>query len=459
MVWLRFQNPAWAARWELGQAAFDLVRWMPSLAWYLAVSHDRHEAEVARDLAQDPVTPILPAAPLHWTRPPRLFVSSAEVSGEVHACNLVQALRQVAREADLPEPRIVGFGGAALRDAGVEILGDPVAEATLQAKGILRALPFYVNLIRRAGERFVGEQKVDLFVPVDSPALHVPMARMAHRMGVATWHFIAPQFWGWAPWRVGRYRAHVERALTILPFEPHWYARHRVPALAVGHPLLDELQSLPAPPAPDHPDRRGWVLLPGSRKSEIEDNLRWMLRAVEPLQRMDPRLPITIAQNRPDHREVIEGLLREHRAEHPGGVAPELAIGDLHGTLARARGALAVSGTVLTDLLWHRLPVVVIYRDPGGWKSRMAQRLLTCRWFASTNLIAGEPIVPEYVFSTEGPIAEVGEDLVRLHTDEGARGRMIAGLERAWQRLGGPGACERAARALLARASRAPEGA
>ena len=69
-----------------------------------------------------------------------------------------------------------------------------------------------------------------LFLPVDSPALHVPMARMAHRMGVPTWHFIAPQFWGWAPWRVGRYRRHVERALTILPFEPHWYARHRVAA-------------------------------------------------------------------------------------------------------------------------------------------------------------------------------------------------------------------------------------
>ena len=68
--------------------------------------------------------------------------------------------------------------------------------------------------------------------------------------------------------------------------------------------------------------------------------------------------------------------------------------------------------------------------------------------------------MPEYVFSEEGlgegPLEAVGSDLVRLHTDPEARGTMIAGLEEAWQRLGGPGACERAAWAILGRCSDAP---
>ncbi len=450
-------NPKWAARRELGHAFFDLFRWIPNLLWYLLVSRKRHEREVRGDLAAQPVPPVdlLPDLTnlANLNRPLRVFLSCAEASGEIHSANLARAIYEVAEENDLPRPQIVGFGGHALKEAGVEVLADPVADATLHAKGIAQALPFYVGLIQKAAEAFQGSDStdpVDLFVPVDSPALHVPMARVASRYGVPSVHHIAPQFWGWAPWRVGRYRKYVQHALTILPFEPHWYARHRVPVTHVGHPLLDELAKLEPPPAPDAESRKDWVLLPGSRRGEIADNLPWMLRAIEPLCEEQPELRWFIAQSGDMHREAIEQHLRDFRARRPHITNTiDLTIGDLHGTLSTCRGSLAVSGTVLTDLLFHRIPAVVIYRDPGGWKKHVAHKLLTTGMFASTNLVAGKFILNEYCFGDDGPLEQVSLDIQRVNKDGAERSRCIEELERVSQRLGSPGSSRRAATALL----------
>ncbi len=453
-------NPKWAARRELGQALLDLFLWIPCLLWYLLVSRQRHEREVQGDLAAQPVRPVdVALAPdltnlANLARPVRIFLSCAEASGQIHSSNLARAIFEVAEENGLQRPEIVGFGGSGLKDAGVQALADPVADATLHAKGIAQALPFYVGLIQKAAKAFQGSDTsdpVDLFVPVDSPALHVPMARVASRYGVPTIHHIAPQFWGWAPWRVGRYRKYITQALTILPFEPHWYARHRVPVTHVGHPLLDELAKLQEPPAPDAPCRKDWVLLPGSRRGEIADNLPWMLRAIESLCREQPELRWFIAQSGDMHRKAIEQHLKDFRTRCPQIENPiQLTVGDLHGTLSHCRGSLAVSGTVLTDLLFHRIPAVVIYRDPGGWKKYVVHKLLTTGMFASTNLVAGKFILNEYCFGDEGPLEQVALDLQRLHKDGAERAGCIQELDRVVQRLGTPGSSRRAAAALLA---------
>jgi lipid A disaccharide synthetase len=104
---------------------------------------------------------------------------------------------------------------------------------------------------------------------------------------------------------------------------------------------------------------------------------------------------------------------------------------------------------VLTDLLWHRIPAVVIYRDPGGWKKHVVNRLLTTGLFASTNLIAGRKVLPEYCFGEEGPLEQVGLDLQTLDRCGPERDRCIEELDRVCERLGPKGAAPRAAAAIL----------
>jgi len=373
-----------------------------------------------------------------FARPLRVFVSAAEHSGETHACNLVRALRTEVRG----ELELSGLGGARLAALGVKTVGDPVARAAMGADAV-RSLSFYVRLMKTAAAHLCATRP-DVCVAVDSPALHVPLGGIAHRYGVPVVHFVTPQYWGWAPWRVDGYRRAVDLALTILPFEPPWFARHGVRSAHVGHPQLDVLPDPPGAGA----ERTTLVLLPGSREKVIARNLPWMLVAAARMRLALPDVEVVLPHDRPETR----GLLEHHVNAAGASGWLRIAVGDVHRELARARVALSVSGTILIDLLHHRIPCAVIYRVGSRLSEALSRRVLTVPWFASINLLAGRTVVPEFCFHGAGPVDEVGTFLARCWTEEGLRAEIRAGLDLAARRLGPPGAVRRAARHALAAA-------
>jgi lipid-A-disaccharide synthase len=68
--------------------------------------------------------------------------------------------------------------------------------------------------------------------------------------------------------------------------------------------------------------------------------------------------------------------------------------------------------------------------------------------YAMVNLIAGERVVVELIQDACTPEA-VAAEAVRLLTDDHYRRRMLASLEEVKRKLGGPGASDRAAEAIL----------
>ena len=403
---------------------------------------DAARDELAADLAGFVPAPTAPEVPRLPERPLRIFISCAEASGEIHAGSLAGALRKLIAAARAPAPEFVGIGGARLAEQGVRVIGDPVARAAMGFDGVVSGLPFYARLLEDTARVFRSPERPDVFVPVDSPALHVPLAHTAQRYGIPVVHFIAPQYWAWAPWRVHGYRRAIDRALAILPFEPAWFERHGIPCAYVGHPLLDALADVPVHGSDG--TARSLVILPGSRANVIERNLPWMLRVAQRLHAALPDAPVIVLQDDDKHEQHIAGHLRA-----AGGFA-RLALGDLHGHLGRARAALSVSGTILLDLMHHRIPAVVVYRVERRGEMWMYRHLMSAPYFASVNLLAGEEVLPEFCFRGEGPIEEIGRALFRCYNDTGWRARCRTGLDQAAKRLGPPGAADRAARHVLA---------
>jgi lipid-A-disaccharide synthase len=435
--------PQLAVALELGRALLDLLLGPLRLAVYLL-----RRRELRAELAADLASSTAPGAAPPWKAIEggelRLFLSCAEPSGELHARNL---LRTVGREAAARGTVVhwSGLGGPGLATLGLEVVGDPVARAAM-GFGVIGALPFYLRLLVAAA-RELRDRRPDALVAVDSPALHVPLGHLARRYGVPVVHFVTPQYWAWAPWRVGGYRRAVDRALSILPFEPRWFARHGVPAAHVGHPIADALATVPRNPDPD----RGTTLalLPGSRASVIARNLPWMLARVARLRERRPDLRVVL----PHERGEVEGAVRDLVAAAGAQEWAELRFGGLHAALAEARAAFSVSGTVLLDLLHHRLPTVVVYRLPSRLEAALAGQVLTVPYFSSVNLLTGRETFPEYCFAGDGPEAAVEAALERLWADREARRACAAELELAAARLGGPGSIERAAAWVLATAS------
>lgn len=428
--------PRTAVRLELARALGNLALAPLHLADY-SMRRASLRAELA-SLLDSPARVDPEPAPCAPTRTLRVFVSCAEHSGQIHAVNVTRELRKTLKTQGALEPSIAGLGGAALAAEGVELLGDPVERAMMGFDGVLQALPWYLALLERCATHF-RDVRPDVAILVDSPALHVPLGRIARRYGVRVLHFVTPQHWGWAPWRTPGYARSVDRALTILPFEPEWFRRRGVEVAHVGHPLQDRLAHVArADRALEAPCL---ALLPGSRARVIELNLPWMLEVAERVQERVPGLAVRILQENVEHRGRIAELVARVRASE----RVSIETGELHASLRGASAALSVSGTVLLDLLHHRLPSVCIYRVSKGRDTLAYRTLLTTPWFASINLLAAREVVPEYCFRGRGPQDEVVGQLTSLLTDAERRRDALRGLELAAERLGPAGACRRAA--------------
>ena len=436
-------------------------------ACYLLV-RKRKEADIRCDLATtapalaDPEQlPKLDSITLGG-RPLRIFIAAAEHSGEIHAANLVDALRKAALDAGFLAPVFVGLGGTALEERGMTSIGNPGERAAMGFDGVLSTLPYYLGLLRDAAQHF-REARPDILIPVDSPALHVPLAHLAKRYGIPVAHFVTPQYWGWAPWRVKGYRNAVDLGLSILPFEPSWYARHGVNSKHVGHPLLDELNEIGAPLSghaartkelePATP-KGPLILLPGSREGVVRRNLPWMLDRVAELQASEKfrNLEVVLPHSRRDLDAVIEEQFAKSKAR------VRLAKGGLHKELSKGTCALAVSGTVILDILPHRLPTVVLYRLKNNRGIWLRDHLFSVPWFTSVNLLANREVHPEFAFTDHGDndkgegVAmrdKVALALSRALGDTEWRKENLAGQDLAESRLGPPGAVTRGAHAAL----------
>ena len=148
--------PGWAVALEFARALGGvLVLPLRLLVFELRLRSLR--AEFERDLGRGTEVETPPVPELPRDRPLRIFVSCAESSGELHARNLVRALAARAAEQDCPAPEFVGLGGERLAAAGVRLVASPVERARMGFDGMLRAVPYYMGVLRRAAEVFRDE--------------------------------------------------------------------------------------------------------------------------------------------------------------------------------------------------------------------------------------------------------------------------------------------------------------
>ncbi len=362
---------------------------------------------------------------------PHVFVSAGEASGEGHAERLVRAL--------VPEGiRFSCFGGPAMAAAGGALLYPLSQHAVMGLVGVLRHLP----LILRAHARFLRllrEDPPDLAVLVDYPGLHLVMAKAARRHGVPVLHYIAPQYWAWGPWRMRRYRRSVDATLTILPFEPRFFARFGIPAGYIGHPLLDQVAE-PATTATAVPGEPLLLLLPGSRSAEIRANLPGLVEVSGRARAAMPGLRVAVVHRDGRKAAMIRTMLAEHGATqvevHEGPVGP---------WLDRARVVVAKSGTGSLEACLHGVPTVVVYRLANPLAVWGYRNLVQVPFIAAANLVAGRAVVPEFCFHGMGHWQQVAAATVDLLRDGPARAACLAGLHEVRQRLGSPGATARVA--------------
>jgi len=345
-----------------------------------------------------------------------IYIVAGEQSGDVLGARLIAALR-----AARPELRFAGIGGPLMAAEGVESLF-PLNELAIM--GLLEVLPriWHLRRLLHAAAADVAARRPAVLVTIDSPGFTLRLLKLVGGT-VKRAHYVAPQVWAWRERRVRHFPGLWDRLLCLLPFEPEYFARHGLPAVFVGHPVLESgagdgdgarfraAHGL----APDAPVL---VLMPGSRRSEVA---RLLPVLAETLGLLTPTLPGLIAVL--PVASAVAGTVRTATAAWPVPPIIVSAIEAKHDAFAAASAAVTKSGTSTLELALAGVPMVVTYRV-NPLTAMIARRLVKIRFAAMVNLLADRELVPELIQqdSTAAKLAAAVRPLL-AHKQAGAAQR------------------------------------
>jgi len=365
------------------------------------------------------------------------------VAGEVSADNHAAALMRSLRVLD-PELKFIGRGGPQMQQvAGARIknwIGDA---AVLGLWEVLRKYGYFREQFRETLEE-IQESKPDAVVLIDYPGFNLRLARALRKQSQShkTIYYISPQVWAWNRGRIKKMARFIDLVLCIFPFEADLYAASGLRAVFVGHPMVERLETQKID---THRDQNLVGLFPGSRSREVRKIFPVMIETARRLLQLNPTLRFQVAAASKElARELSEMLRADQLADRE---TIEIAIGQTAAIMQRVFVGIVASGSATLEAAYFGMPFVLIYKV--AWPTYVAARLVVnVDFLGMPNLLAGKEVVPEFIQHEAKPDAIVAA--VRLlMEDSPARDRMISDFETTTTKLGGTGASERAAQAIL----------
>lgn len=373
----------------------------------------------------------------------KYFLIAGEASGDLHAANLMVALR----EKD-PLAVFVGLGGDKMRAQGCQLYVDYREMAYMGFVAVLQNLDKVKRNFHVAKQALLDEQP-DVLVLIDYPSFNLKIANYCkkHLPNTRIIYYIPPKVWAWKKWRVHKIAQVAEKVLGIFPFEPAFFAQYGYQCEYVGNPVADSIRSWRKSttnpclegeignPSASSPHRL-IAILPGSRKSEISKCLPTMLAAARKVAGDQYRIVVTAAPGIDDafYTPFLQG---------------EELTRDTYSLLAQAHAAVVNSGTATLETALIGCPQTAVYYVAG---SKYLEKLLkpimfSIKHFTLVNIIPDKEVIQELVasrFTQEN----VEQELRRLVEDESYRAKMKQEYEAIWQILGEQSAAEGAAKRI-----------
>ncbi len=379
------------------------------------------------------------------------MILAGEVSGDFRAAELTRALRKAAlAHGEEAAPRFIGTGPE-LERAGAKLALDLTAHAVIGHLDFIRAGVFkFFRFFDQLLELALAERP-DVFVFVDYSGFNIRFAKALRRRlnamrpgAFSHWnpkfvYYVSPQVWASRPARAHVLAENIDLMLSIFPFEKEWYAK-RTPKLRVefvGYPLLDTYLALGAGSDPKRKPKKEplVVVLPGSRRQEVERHMPVMLDALRRIQAEQPIRVVVVVPT-----EALAELAKEMIEDR---IEVDIQIGTQADILPEADLAITKSGSVTMECALFGVPAVVIYI--ANWLLyQIGRRIVKVNFLAMPNLIAGEKVYPELIQDeANGPnIARQGLYMLENSEYRESVRRKLAGVI---ESLGERGASRRAA--------------
>ncbi len=369
----------------------------------------------------------------------KYYIIAGEASGDLHASNLIKALKQ-----EDPAAEVRGWGGDLMREAGADIVRHYKDTAIMGFVNVVRKLGTIRDNIRLCCSD-IREWHPDVVILVDYAGFNLRIARFAKSIRLKVFYYISPKLWAWNTGRVKKIKKYVDRMFTIFPFETEFYRQYGYSVQYGGNPLVDAICERPFQQETFQdfirsfglPDKPIVALLAGSRKQELKYVLPTMLKMVSHF---------------PDYQFIIAGapsMTDADYAPYLHGTDLRTIYGATYRLVSQSAAALVTSGTATLETALLRTPQVVCYNMEFPRLSHwMFKTFVKVKYISLVNLIFGGELVKELMLEqlTEENLMH---ELSRLLCSERYREKMLRGYDEVILRMGESGASRRFARMMV----------
>ena len=354
----------------------------------------------------------------------RLGILAGEASGDILGAAVVRSL--VERHQSLS---LAGIGGPLLEAQRLQSL---YPMDRLSVFGLVEPLKRLPELLKIRRDVFEQQRQFtpDVFLGVDSPDFNLTLEAKLRATGIATAHLVSPSVWAWRAGRIKQITKAVDLMLCLLPFELDIYQKAGVPAVCVGHPLIEELALLPNQTTARQqldPEiaslaeaRRLIAVLPGSRAGEVAHLMPVFARTMALLAASDTSIHFVIPAVNAARRKQIDDVLAGYR------LPVTVVNGSGRLAMVAADQIMLASGTATLEAMLLRKPMVIAYRM--AWLSwQILSRMASTDFVGLPNVLAGREVAPELLQDSANPeslhrammsVLEHGDDIQVAAFDE-----------------------------------------
>jgi lipid-A-disaccharide synthase len=351
----------------------------------------------------------------------RIFITAGDPSADAHAARLMAALR-----LRIPEVVFEGFGGPAMEMQGLRSVAHLKDLAVSGFWEVAKRYGYFRALLKQC-QQLLHSRRYDLFLPVDYPGFNLRLATYARSQRIPVAWYIAPQLWAWGSRRAPVLAEAVTDLLVVFPFEVEFFFHHGIAAYYVGHPLIEQLDTIPHVPRTE-----SVLLMPGSRQQEVRHHIPVLQSAMVELRRMSPA-PVVVAKAGMVDAEWLSPLQTS---------GAEIVM-DSRTAMRTAGAGLVKAGTSTLEATLLGMPYATFYRT--SWASyHLSRWLVDVSSVTMANLLLDRPVVHEYL-QQDATGERLAAELLDLLQNEQRRQELAQATAEVHQLLGGTGASERAA--------------
>jgi lipid-A-disaccharide synthase len=314
------------------------------------------------------------------------LIIAGEKSGEEHALSFFPELVRLT-----PGTKFYGVGGNDLEKLGVELLYHLKDFSSMGFSEVVGKIPFYFSALKKL-ENEVIRRGTKTAIVIDFQDFNLRLARKLSKRGVRVLYYVAPQAWAWKAHRAETLKSAAHTLFTILPFEKKWFHDRGVQQVkAIPHPLMltykNLLTDIPPKPFGSWEKKLKILLLPGSRKFEVEGLLPEFIAATEELRKTN-----TVEV----HLVKVSHLPQSYYEAFTEKVDVIHASEDLVKAMKECHFALAASGTVTLSTGLFELPTIVAYKASLLNEFVFHNFIRYKGYISLTNIIHGKMIFPEF---------------------------------------------------------------